>query len=170
MTETNPGGDHAADAPLDRADERVLAEVAALLDTVDPVPAGLVDRVRFALALDEVYDEVAQVARVPEDALSVRSDMLESTRTESLTFSSPSLTAMVTLSPVGPGRVRLDGWVSPVGARRVTVRMQGGSHAVVTDEHGRFVVEEIREGFVHLVFYPLAGDHAGLVVTPLFKL
>ena len=36
-----------------------------MLDAVDPVPDDLVERVRFALALDEVYDEVARMSRVP---------------------------------------------------------------------------------------------------------
>ncbi len=43
----------------------LLSEVAALLDEVDPMPADLVERVQFSLALDEVY---AEVARIDPDA------------------------------------------------------------------------------------------------------
>jgi len=172
MTDQTPrGGAHAADAPLDASDEALLAEVAAMLDVVDPVPADLVTRVQFALALDEVYDEVAEMTRLPEDALAVRADVADAVRTETLTFSAARLTAMVTLSASGPGRVRVDGWVTPGGVRRVGLRMQGSDLEVVTDDHGRFVADDLREGFVQIVFHPLeADDDTGLVVTPLFKL
>lgn len=164
------GGNAAETAALDATDDLLLADVATMLDTVDPVPDDLVERIRFALALDEVYDEVARMSRVLDDALSVRTELTDATRTETLTFSAEALTAMVTLSPAGPGRVRVDGWVSPAGVRRVGLRMQGLDDEVRTDETGRFVAEAVREGFVQLVFHPLGpDDDGGLVVTPLFK-
>jgi hypothetical protein len=165
-----PHGSAQAAAGLDATDLALLGEVAELLDTVDPVPAGLVERLQFALALDEVYDEVAQMSRVPLDALAVRTELTDAVRTETLTFSADRLTAMVTFSAAGPGRVRVDGWVSPGGARRVGVRMQGLDLEVVCDESGRFVADGLREGFVQLVFHPLGPDEGGLVVTPLFKM
>src|SRR5919112_6439227 len=83
----------AAEEPLDALDEAVLREVAALLEDVDPVPDDLVHRVQFALALDEVYAEVARVTRLPQDALAVRSDPDTATRTETVTFSAERFTA-----------------------------------------------------------------------------
>src|SRR3712207_1244192 len=97
----------AAEQPLDAVDEAVLREVALLLDQVDPVPADLVARVQFSLALDEVYAEVAHVTRLSGDALAVRADQDSATRTETLTFSAERLTAMVTVSRAGPEQVRL---------------------------------------------------------------
>ena len=168
---TPGGGADTAGAPLDATDRAVLAEVARMLVTVDPVPDDLVERLQFALALDEVYDEVASVTRVLDDALAVRTDLADATRTETLTFSAERLTAMVTVSTAGPGRVRLDGWISPAGVRRIALRMQGDDREVRSDESGRFVADDLREGFVQLVFHPLSGDDDdGLVVTPLFKL
>lgn len=166
-----PGdGNPAEETPLDATDLALLGDVATLLDTVDPVPDDLVQRIQFALALDEVYDEVARMSRVLDDALAVRSQLTDATRTETVTFSSESLTAMVTLSAAAPGRVRIDGWVSPPGVRRVGLRMQGLDDEVSTDESGRFVADTVREGFVQLVFHPLGpDDQSGLVVTPLFK-
>ena len=156
---------------LDTTDLAMLTEVAATLDLVDPVPDDLVERMQFALALDEVYDEVAQMVRVLDDALSVRTQLTDATRTETITFSAERLTAMVTLSASAPGRVRIDGWVSPTGVRRIGLRMQGVDDEVHTDESGRFVAEGLREGFVQLVFHPLGpDDDGGLVVTPLFKM
>ena len=156
--------------PLDASDQRLLDEVATLLEVVDPVPEDLVERMKFALALDEVYDEVAKMSRVLDDALAVRTDLADATRTETLTFSAERLTAMVTVSAAKPGRIRLDGWVSPAGVRRVGLRMQGADEEVYSDVSGRFVVEALREGFVQLVFHPLEEQQEGLVVTPLFKL
>ena len=166
-----PGGPPAEGPPSTRPTSRLLADVATMLDTVDPVPDDLVQRIQFALALDEVYDEVARMSRVHDDALAVRTELTDATRTETLTFSAERLTAMVTLSAAAPGRVRIDGWVSPPGVRRVGLRMQGLDDEVHTDESGRFVADAVREGFVQLVFHPLGpDDDGGLVVTPLFKL
>ena len=53
-----------------------------MLDAVDPVPDRLVERLQFALALDEVFAEVAQIGRVPDDALTVRTDLADAARTE----------------------------------------------------------------------------------------
>ena len=140
MTDQTPpgvgGGGPAstADAPLDDTDAAVLAEIAAMLEVVDPMPADLVGRVQFNLALDEMYDEVAEMTRVPDDALAVRTDLADT----------------VTMA--------------------VSLRMQAADRDVTTDDHGRFVADDVREGFVQLVFHPLGADDDGLVVTPLFKL
>jgi hypothetical protein len=172
MTDLTPHvGPDPAQAPLDATDEAVLAEVATMLDDIDPVPADLVERVQFALALDAMYDEVAQMTRVRDDALAVRTDLADAVRTETLTFSAERLTAMVTISGSGPGLVRIDGWVTPAGVRQVSLRMQGSDREVTCDESGRFVADGVREGFVQLVFHPTdTEDDGGLVVTPLFKL
>ena len=62
----------------------------------------------------------------------------------------------------------------PLVRGRSALRMQGEDQTVQTDESGRFVADNLREGFVQLVFHPLDGedtdDGGGLVVTPLFKL
>ncbi len=112
------GGQDTADAPLDHTDELLLRDVAAMLDVADPIPVDLVERVQFALALDEVFDEVASMTRVLDDALAVRTDLANATRTETVTFSADRLTSMVTLTTLGPGRVRIDGWVPPAAYAR----------------------------------------------------
>jgi hypothetical protein len=172
MTDERPTpGIDLADQPLDAVDSALLAEVAALYEALDPVPADLVDRVSFSLALDEVFDEVAQLTRMPADTASVRTELADAVHTPTLSFAAERLTAMVTVSRAGVGRVRVDGWVTPPGERRVNVRMQGTAVEVHADAGGRFVVEDLRAGFVQLVFHPLDGEDAsGPVVTPLFKL
>ena len=160
----------AAEQPLDAVDDAVLAEVAQLLDLVDPVPPDLVERVQFSLALDEVYAEVAHVTRLSDDALAVRGEAGSTTRTETLTFSAERLTAMVTVSRAAAEQVRLDGWLAPAAVLRVRVRMQEGTAETVSDESGRFVLEGLPEGFAQLTFEPVEGGSGATVVTPLFQL
>jgi hypothetical protein len=160
----------AAEEPLDAIDEAVLREVALLLEQVDPVPADLVERVQFSLALDEVYAEVAHITRLSDDALAVRGEPDTATRTETLTFSAERLTAMVTVSRAAPEQVRLDGWLAPAAVLRIRVRMQEGSADTVSDESGRFVLEGLPEGFAQLTFEPVEGAAGERIVTPLFQL
>ncbi len=159
-----------AERPLDEADRTVLAQLRELYDEVDPVPDDLVDRIQFALALNEVYAEVAHLTRMPLDALAVRGEAATGTRTETLTFSAERLTAMVTVSRIGD-LLRIDGWIAPPAGLEVRLRMQGERRQVVADESGRFVIDGLSEGFAQLSFHPTdRDDEEGVIVTPLFQL
>jgi hypothetical protein len=160
--------DEAAGRPLDHTDDELLAELAQLLTDVDPVPDDLVERVKFSLALDEVFAEVAAITRMPADAMSVRGDT-GGTRTEALTFSAQRLQAMVTVTRTDDG-IRLDGWVAPAGATAVRLRMQDEQRETSLDESGRFVFEGLPEGLAQLSFHPLDSEDDAVVVTPLFQL
>ncbi len=163
--------DELADEPLDDVDAATVAELRAMYDATDAVPHDLVDRVRFSLALDEVFDEVARMTRVPLDALAVRGEQSAGTRTETLTFSAERLTAMVTVSRVAPDRLRLDGWLAPPERCLVRLRLQGsGRLEVWADEQGRFVFDGLAEGFGQLSFHPADESPENAVVTPLFQL
>lgn len=163
--------DELAAGRLDDVDAVALAELRAVYDQTDPVPADLVDRVRFSLALDEVFDEVARMTRVPHEALAVRGEVA-GTRTETLTFSADRLTAMVTVSRLGADGLRLDGWLAPPEETRVRLRFQGGEARETTvDESGRFSFDGLAEGFGQLSFHPLDDEAPeNAVVTPLFQL
>lgn len=160
------------DGRLDDVDATILAQVRRLYDDVDPVPVDLTERVHFALALDEVFDEVARMTRMPVDALAVRNEKATSTRTETLTFSADRLTAMVTVSRLGDDRLRLDGWLAPPEAYLVRLRLQNGPQLEVeADADGRFRFDDLADGFGQLSFHPLDDDAAdNAVVTPLFQL
>ena len=168
----DPRLDELAAQALDDTDATTLAAVRALYDATDPVPADLVERVNFSLALDEMFEEVARMTRVPLDTLAVRGDQSTGTRTETLTFSADRLTAMVTVSRVAPGQLRLDGWLAPPGQWRVRLRLQGkGARDEVADEQGRFSFDGLDEGFGQLSFHPVGDDDVeNAVVTPLFQL
>jgi hypothetical protein len=169
--------------PLDDVDAATLNEVRAVYDDLDPVPPDLVERVKFSLALDEMFDEVARMTRVPQDALATRSDPAQETRTETLTFSADRLTAMVTVNRVSLGTLRLDGWIAPAEPCEVRLRIQGGEdREVLADAQGRFSFDHLGEGFGQLSFHPLPGPAGreprdatsegteNSVVTPLFQL
>jgi hypothetical protein len=177
MNDDSPGleprVEGSARRPMDAADEALLGELARLLTDVDPVPDDLVSRIQFSLALDEVYAEVAELTRIPADALAVRHDPMAGERTESLTFSAERLTAMVTVTRADD-HLRMDGWVAPAERFLVRVRMQDEQREVETDGSGRFVLEGLPEGFAQLSFHRVgddgAPDDSDAVVTPLFQL
>ena len=158
--------------PLDGVDATTLDRVRELYAATDPVPDDLVERIHFSLALDEMYDEVARMSRMPLDAMAVRGEQATGTRTETLTFSADRLTAMVTVTRIAPGRLRLDGWLAPPAAFRVRIRIQGGAEReALADEQGRFSFDELEEGFGQLSFHPVGDDEPeNAVVTPLFQL
>jgi hypothetical protein len=158
-----------ADQPLDDADAAMLRLVREAYDASDPVPAGLVDRVHFALALEAMFEEVAAMTRTPMDALAVRGGSTTG-RTETLTFSAERLTAMVTTTRSGAEGVRLDGWLAPPTLRRVVLRLQaGGEQEVTADEQGQFAFQGLDEGFAQLRFVD-EDDPRNAVVTPVFEL
>lgn len=159
-----------ADGPLDETDVALLADIAALYEAVDPVPATLTSRLSFSLALDEVYAEVAAMTRLPADLAGVRSEQGD-VRTQTMSFSAESLTIMVTVTQTGPDRLRLDGWVAPAAPLPVRLRLVEGRRQTVADESGRFVFTDLPNGFVQLMFGAGEGDDAGqVVVTPSFEL
>jgi hypothetical protein len=168
-----PHVEELAARPMDATDEALLGELAQLLTDIDPVPDDLVSRIQFSLALDEVYAEVAELTRIPADALAVRHDPMAGERTESLTFSAERLTAMVTVTRADDD-LRMDGWVAPAERFLVRVRMQDEQREVETDDSGRFVLEGLPEGFAQLSFHRIgddgAPDDSDAVVTPLFQL
>src|SRR5262245_21569878 len=113
-------GHFLADAPLDDRDLAVLAELRAVYERVDPVPAGLVEQVQFALAL-ESFD--IEVLRPRDVALAARGE--EQSRT--ITFDAESLTIMISISATGSDRVRIDGWLAPPAAHEIELRQADGS-------------------------------------------
>lgn len=147
---------------LDDVDGLVLETVAEVFRTCDPVPAGLTEDIKFALTVQALHAEVAELQRLDAESALARS---EYTRTQTLTFSAETLSVMVTLSPIDAETVRVDGWVtghdSPVV---IEIRGNAETATAVVDEDGRFTIDPASRGLVHFVFLP-AGD-ARPVITP----
>jgi hypothetical protein len=153
-----------ADLPLDDDDQAILDRVAAIHGLLDPPPADLDDRVRFAVALDSVDVEVA---RLSAQTL-VGSGARGSERTRTITFDADSRTVMITIVDRPDGQVRLDGWLAPAAALRVELRFPEPAPARVltTDESGRFVFDGVPHGLAQVLVHPPEGTGAPCVVTP----
>jgi len=110
-----------AAAQVDVDDVRILDRVAAMYETLDPVPTSLIERIQFGITLDALHAEIAQLQR-SNDLEGVRSE--EPTQAQTVTFASASLTTMVTITPTLADRARIARMGCP-GQRR------GGRTALV---------------------------------------
>ncbi|GLY63858.1 carboxypeptidase regulatory-like domain-containing protein [Amycolatopsis taiwanensis] len=141
-------------------DEALFAELSRIIDLVDPPPAGLVERVQFALELEDLDVEVARWERAGQLA-GVRSSVDQGT----ITFSVSDLTVMINLTKIGRFH-RIDGWLVPGGRHGVEVRVADhGSTSTTADEDGRFVLEDVPHGVTQIVI-SVAGFGGRTVVTP----
>jgi hypothetical protein len=153
-----------ADLPLDGEDKAILDRLAVIHGLLDPLPAELHERVRFAITLDEVNVEVA---RLSEDLL-VGSGARTSDRTRTITFDAESRTLMIMVVDRADGLVRLDGWLAPSAALRVELRLPepAPSQIVLSNDAGRFVFDGVPHGQAQLVVHPPEETTAPRVVTP----
>jgi hypothetical protein len=157
-----------ADEPLDAHDLAILASVRRFFSAHDPVPDGLVDRIQFDLTLDALQAEVATLTRMDLALAGARSAATEDVRT--ITFTSQSMTTMVTLTPQPDGTVRVDGWATPGARLRVEVILAEGSRETTADEDGRFVFEALPHGLAKFALHPAGEDQAATVLSPAIEL
>ena len=162
---------------LDAADVQILTGLREIHARLDPVPAALAERIKYAMTVRLLEAEVAELTRMPMAA--VRSESGE--RFDSISFSGSRLSLMVSLSaePAEPGeedaasRVRVDCWVS-VGAAVVEIRPAGGSpgqaRSEVCDEHGRCVFGHVPRGPAHLIVWASAQKESPPTITPTIEL
>jgi hypothetical protein len=153
-----------ADQPLDADDLALLGRVAALHGLFDPPPVDLDERVRFAIALEDVDVEVA---RLGEEVL-VGSGARTSERTRTVTFDAETRTVMITIVDRPDGLLRLDGWLAPAAPLRVDLRFPepAPARSVTADDAGRFVFDEVPHGLAQLLVHPAEGGSGPRVVTP----
>jgi hypothetical protein len=147
-------------------DKMLLEEFGLLLDQVDPPPRGLVERVQFAIALEDLDVEVARWERA-EELAGVRG-----AGPNTVTFTVEDLTIMVSFAPAGAG-YRFDGWLVPGGPHTVEVRVAGHSSTTAeADEGGRFAVDDVPKGTTQLVVHMANGTGARprTIVTPTLML
>jgi hypothetical protein len=126
---------------LDPGDFALLNSIRSYHEKHDPVPDGLVERIQFEITLDALHTEVATLTGLDMATAGTRGTATEAVRT--ITFSSQSLTTMVTLTPLCDGTVRVDGWAAPGAGIRVDVLLPDGPHSTYADEDGRFVFEGV---------------------------
>jgi hypothetical protein len=158
-----PNLDEMAASQIDAHDVRVLEQMANLYESLDPVPANLVERIQFGITLDALHAEIAELQR-SGDLVGVRSS--EATEAQTVTFTTSSLTVMVTITPMSADRVRVDGWAAPGAGVQVELRLVGGSEHTVADDDGRFVFDDVPRGLAQFLLRPPPGDAHSPVVTP----
>ncbi|MGV8910267.1 MAG: carboxypeptidase-like regulatory domain-containing protein [Propionicimonas sp.] len=133
-----------ADQPLDATDQLLLQDLAEIHHLLDPVPPWLQERIDFAIAVAELEADIAELTM--GDLVGARSE-----ETDSVTFTSGSLSLMVT-TVRSAHHVRIDGWVTSPGAD-VDVVGEGVTRTATADAAGRFSIEGIPRGRAHFVVH-----------------
>lgn len=150
-------------------DAALLDQLQAMWEQTDPVPPGLVERVTFAIGLDNLDVEMM---RLTEEVL-VPAGARGAEHVRTITFGGESVTVMVTVSQEGPDVFRLDGWLAPSAALSIELRRADGSLTTASDEDGRFVFEDVPPGLAQLVLHPTPNSAVELrqdVVAPAVQL
>jgi hypothetical protein len=166
-----------ADELYDDADSALLQRLGDAVRSVDPIPAGLTDRIVFALAFDELLTEattVVEMATLAEVDLAGARGEQRTGRLRSLEVTARGLTAMLTIGPdADGGGHRVDGWLAadriPGHSWTAVLRIGGRRRQDANvDVDGRFVLTAVPDGLVQLVFVS-DGPNAVTVVTPAFE-
>jgi hypothetical protein len=131
-----------ADEPIDAIDQRILAGLATLYATIDPVPSDLLERIDFALAVAELEADIAELTA--GELVGARGDA-----TDSVTFTSGSLSLMIT-TVTSVHHARIDGWVTDPGST-VDAVAEGVTRSATADDLGRFSMDAVPRGRVHFV-------------------
>jgi hypothetical protein len=162
----NPSLDELEAGPIDDRDVETLRRTAALYDALDPVPTGLVDRINFGLTLEALHAEIAELQR-SATLVGVRAET--SSDVQTVTFTSSSLTTMITVTPLPGDRVRIDGWIAPAARVAVELRARTETRQIESDEDGRFVFDDVPRGLAQFVLRPDA-ESTHTVVTPAIEI
>ncbi len=150
----------------------LLAELNDLLETLDPVPADLAERAKFAISARALDAEIA--ALMTADLVTVRGSTAQET---GRLFTTPGgASVLVDLSVDTGGRLRIDGWVTDGSAEISAYAAQdplavAGAPALArvrADDDGRFILT-VPGGPVMLLVRP-AATGAGAVLTPPLEL
>lgn len=160
--------DDAPDQRLDELDFEILDGIRTLFERVDPMPAELPGRVRFALAMRGLESEVARLV-TEEDSRLVGARGAEQSRT--VTFDSASLSIVIRIEENKNGSARIDGWLAPPQPREIEMQTPAETLSAASDEQGRFAFAEVPRGTARLVVVGAAatrdrGDGGPAVVTP----
>jgi hypothetical protein len=131
-------------------DERLLTMIRSMFEAADPVPDGLVDRVRFSVALAGLGGDLdGELARLTVHEAALARGAPEESRT--ITFDSSSLTIMIRIDSNADGTVRVDGWIAPPHHCQVEITMADGPVTTDADADGRFAFLSVRRGTARIV-------------------
>ena len=159
-----------ANEPLDDADAALLAQIRAVYEVTDPVPAHLATRLEFELTLAAMFDEVARLQQV-ESTFSGARTTAEQIKT--ITFSGSDVSLMLTINEVAEGQVRIDGWVAPGTGWNVAVAVPGDAgecRTTATDSNGRFVFSKVPADLAQFSLHRGSEGSERAFTTPLIQL
>ena len=149
----------------DEDDARLFARLRSLWREVDPVPAGLIDRMVAAVAADGLNREYALLTLVEGQLGAVRGE----TDALTLQFSDGSTSILLHVTTTASGRRRIDGWVDTAAAE--ILLLQGERERRTTPaETGRFVFDEVTSGLSRVRLTATVGDETRTLETPQFEL
>jgi len=155
---------------IDETDLATLRQVRDLYAHADPEPSELRDRIKFALTVQALHAEVAEL--MDSSLLATRGTAgVVPTPTDSVTFTAAAVSLMVTANESDTeGRVRVDGWVTVPGSAVEAVASEGARHAI-SDANGRFVMDDLPHGPIHFVIRTAPDDEAVRpVITPTIQI
>lgn len=148
--------------PLDDVDRALLHSLRATLEAADPMPPDLDERVQLALTVQALHAEIAELERLPGELAGVRSH--DYTRVDTVTFTSESISAVVTISRIDNETARIDGWLDGDIAE-VELRERQRTSTTTVDAEGRFVFTRVERGLVQFLFR-FAEPGTNPVITP----
>jgi hypothetical protein len=147
-------------------DADLVVAIRDMFEAIDPMPSGLPDRIRLALAFRDLEAEMARFSCATDELVLAARGAEES---RIVTFDSDSLTIMIRVDANPDGTARVDGWIAPPQAHRVDMKLTASSITVTADGLGRFVFHSVPRGAAQLIVRPPeAGvtDGARSVITP----
>jgi hypothetical protein len=159
--------DRLAAEPLDPQDLRALGALRSIFAASDPVPPGLAERAKFAMTVAALQAEVAEIIQTSAEVAGVRAKVYD--RAATVTFSTDTLSAMITIESVDGVHARLSGWVSD-GPTAVELRERSRTQSTRTDAEGRFTFASVERGLVHLLLRRLDVPDGRPVITPAIEI
>ncbi|MEN3360684.1 MAG: hypothetical protein V7637_4666 [Mycobacteriales bacterium] len=159
MMSANPAG---SQEPFDEVDGAILDDIQSIYSALDPMPADLLTRIRFALDLENIDVELLRI----EDTATI--GVRGESRGQTVTFDSEDLTLMVSVTRQPDSTLTLDCWLAPAGQHQVELRTLGDRRSTTADEQGRFVLAGVPPGLAQFVVGPLptGGGRSRSFVTP----
>lgn len=146
-------------------DAQMFARLRTLWSEVDPVPAGLIDRMVAAVAADGLNREYALLTLVEGELGAVRGEADALT----LQFSDGSTSILLHVTRTASGRRRVDGWVDTAAAEIVLTQGER-IRSTAPEETGRFVFDEVPPGLTRVRLTTQIGDETRTLATPQFEL
>ena len=146
-------------------DAQMFARLRTLWGEIDPVPAGLIDRMVASVAADGLTREYALLTLVEGQLAAVRGDADALT----LQFSDGSTSILLHVTSTASGRRRVDGWVDTAAAEIVLTQGEK-TRSITPEETGRFVFDDVPPGLTRVQLTTVIGDETRTLATPQFEL